>query len=179
MPADKTSQYQQIGHFARSHGVHGELLLISDYAVDSLLEQHPLLRYRDDRGDLVPARLEDVRKSEGENKNAFFVKLFYIEDRHEAEQLKGKKVFVDRDALDGMGSARASVPYYKFRVLNEDRQPVGIVVNGFDTAAQQIIEIETDEDKQFMVPLVDEFVVEVDEDQQRLICRNLEMLMDL
>jgi ribosomal 30S subunit maturation factor RimM len=63
--------------------------------------------------------------------------------------------------------------------LNEDRQPVGRVVNGFDTAAQQIIEIETDDEEQILVPLVDEFIVEVDEDQQRLICRNLKMLKDL
>lgn len=179
MPADKTSQFQQIGHFARSHGVHGELLLISEYAVDSLLDQHPLLRYRDDRGDLVPARLEDVRKSEAGNRNAFFVKLFYIEDRHEAEQLKGKKVWVDREALDAMGPIKESVPYYKFRVLDEEQRAVGIVVNGFDTAAQQIIEIKTDDEEQILVPLVDEFIVEVDEKQRRLICRNLEMLKDL
>lgn len=179
MPADKTSQYQQIGHFARSHGVHGELLLISEYAIDSLLEQHPLIRYRDDRGDLVPARLENVRRSDAGNQNAFFVKLFYIEDRHEAEQLKGRKVWVDCETMDAMGPANESVPYYKFRVLDEERREVGIVVNGFDTAAQQIIEIETDDEEQIMVPLVDEFIVEVEEDQQYLICRNLEMLKDL
>ncbi len=179
MPVPLDAQYEEIGYFARSHGVHGELLLMSDYPLDELAEQQPLVRYRDDRGDLLPARLVEVRRSDGQQ-NAFFVKLMHIDDLHGAEQLKGKKVWVDREVVEGLEPTGAPILYHQFRVFDEDENDVGIVVNGFDTGAQQILEVELDEDEQHvLVPAVDEFIVEVNEEDGYLVCRNLDMLKEV
>lgn len=179
MPARFDSQYQEFGYFARTHGSDGELLLISEYAVASLMEKQPVIRYQNERGDLVPVRLKEVRSAETNRENAFFVKLVQIKDRHSAEPLKGKSIWTEKTVLDELEQKPNSVPYYQFEVIDREQQPVGTVVNGFKTPGQQILEIELTDGDLLMVPLVDEFIVEVDEENRQLTSQNLEILKDV
>src|SRR5699024_7593908 len=94
------NQYQRIGHIARSHGVQGDVLIIPDRYAPTLFDSLDLVRIKNAKGDLVPARIESVRVQEKNNRLSFFVKFEHVTDRTQADRLKQLAVYISRDQLE-------------------------------------------------------------------------------
>ena len=172
-------QYLMIGHIARSHGVKGEVLVISEVYAPQLFDEIDLVHMQNTRGDLVPARIESFRVQEKNNRLSFFVKFEHVSDRNQAEELKSCPVYVLRDKAEAFIDDDEAVDYTEFEVKDDQEINIGIITGIIENPAHLILEVLTDDREKLLIPFVDEYISSVDEDQGIIYCRNLEQLTNL
>ena len=172
-------QYLKIGHIARSHGVKGEVLVISEVYAPQLFDEIDLVHIQNTRGDLVPARIESFRVQEKNNRLSFFVKFEHVTDRNQAEELKSCPVYVLREKAEALIDDDEAVDYTEFEVNDDQGENIGIITGIIENPAHPILEVLTDDRKKLLIPFVDEYISSVDEDQGIIFCRNLEQLTNL
>lgn len=154
----KSSSNIEIGYVARAHGVAGELRIHThDPASQTLLSAEVV--YLDGERFAV-AR---ARRAHG----AFLVRLEGVSDRNRAAELRGRKVAVDRDAIDLDDGDVLLVDLVGCRVERTDGSAWGQVVR-VDVGAQDRLIIH-DGGVERMVPLVDALVIDVDIDARRVV----------
>lgn len=173
------NQYHKIGYIARSHGVQGEVLIISELDAPTLFDSLDLVRIENARGDLVPARVESVRVQEKHNRLSFFVKFEHVTDRTQADRLKQYTVFADRDQVEHLLERDDDpVDMTSFEVRMNDSR-IGTVEEVLYNPAHPILQVSTRNREQLLVPFVDEYVTAVDEEHRQIHCRNLKQLGDV
>lgn len=174
------NQYLMIGRVNRSHGVNGEVLIISRIYAPSLFDEIDLLLLQDSRGDLVPARVETVRVEEKQNRLSFFVQFEHVTDRNQAEALKGRSVFVEREIAERL-TEKTETPddFIAFDLYDEEDQLIGRVEGVIDNPAHPILQVATVDNRQLLIPYVEEYIASSDEDEKIIRCRNLDQLEDL
>jgi len=173
------NQYQQIGYIARSHGVQGDVLVIPEFYAPTLFDTLDLVRIENTRGDLIPARVESVRVQEKNNRLSFFVKFEHVSDRTQAEDLKNFAVFADREIVESLlGTDEQPLDLTSFDIW-ADGKHVGSVEAMLQNPAHPILQVITPEQNELLIPVVDEYVAEVDEENQKIQCKNLQQLEGL
>src|SRR5699024_3487589 len=172
-------QYQQIGHIARSHGVQGEVLVIPDRYAPTLFDSLDLVHITNTRGDLIPARIESVRVQEKGNRQSFFVKFEHISDRTEAEELKQEAIYIDRNKLqNGSGQVDGIPDFNGFEILVKGKL-AGEVKRTITNPAHPILQVSMTNGESILIPCVDEYIRDIDVEQQQFECQNLHQLEDL
>lgn len=174
------NQYIKIGEISRSHGVDGEVLIISDVFAPNLFDEIDLINLQNNRGDLIPARIEWVRSEEKPDRLSFFVKFEHVADRNQAQQLKGYSVYLERDIAGSLiDEPEASSDYRSFSIYNEEESKIGEVEFLIDNPAHPILQVITKNNRQLLIPFVDEYVVSSDKEKKIIRCKNLDQLEDL
>ena len=172
-------QYTMIGHIARSHGVKGEVLIISEVNAPQLFEEIDLAHIQNARGDLIPARIESFRVQEKNNRLSFFVKFEHVSDRNQAEELKSYPVYVLQEKAENLIEDDEAVDYTDFEIRDDQNNNIGIITGIIENPAHLILEVVTDNREKLLIPFVDEYISSVDEDQGIIYCRNLEQLTNI
>ena len=172
-------QYLLIGHIARSHGVKGEVLLISEVQAPQLFDDIDLAHIQNVRGDLIPARIESFRVQEKNNRLSFFVKFEHVSDRNQAEELKSCPVYLLKEKVDDLIDDDEYVDYTEFEIKDDQENNIGIITGVIENPAHPILEVLTDNQEKLLIPFVDEYISSVDEDQGIIYCQNLEQLTNL
>lgn len=173
------NQYEKIGYIARSHGVQGDVLIIPDIYAPTLFDVLDLVHIENTRGDLIPARVESVRVQEKNNRLSFFVKFEHVSDRTQAEELKNSAVFADREIVENLlDSDDLPLDLTSFEVWSDDNK-IGSVEAILQNPAHPILKVITDEQDELLIPMVDEYIVEVDEENEKIQCQNLHQLTGL
>ncbi|MGK7369249.1 MAG: ribosome maturation factor RimM [Candidatus Halalkalibacterium sp. M3_1C_030] len=172
-------QYLMIGHIARSHGVKGEVLIISEVNAPQLFEEIDLAHIQNVRGDLIPARIESFRVQEKNNRLSFFVKFEHVSDRNQAEELKSYPVYVLREKAESLMEDDEAVDYTEFKIKDDQEKSIGTITGVIENPAHPILEVLTDNREKLLIPFVDEYISSVDEDQGIIYCQNLEQLTNL
>jgi 16S rRNA processing protein RimM len=169
-------QYEKIGYISRSHGVQGEVLIIPDIYAPTLFDVLDLVRIETARGDLVPARVESVRVQEKNNRLSFFVKFEHVVDRTQAEELKNFSVYADCDVIESlMDSDERPLDLTTFSVFS-DGTSIGSVDAMLENPAHPILQVTTNDHEQLLIPVVDEYIADIDEEAKQIQCKNLGQL---
>lgn len=163
------------GHISRSHGVDGTVLIIPvlEAADPALFDDIELVRLQNERDDLIPARIDSVQIEEKNDRLSFFVKFVHINNRNEAEKAGGSPVFVDKSKVEHIISVPHSLISY--RILNEQEEKIGMVEDAMENPAHLILRVSTDNGN-LLIPYVDEYIVEMDEENEIIRCKNLDQL---
>ena len=171
-------QYFLIGYIARSQGVDGTVLIIPELYAPTLFDDIDLVRLKDARGDLIPARIESVQVQEKNDRLSFFVKFDHITDRNQAEMLKTNEVFVAREKVEHFIKDESTMEFASFEVQNEHGSIIGVVDEIMDNPGHAILAVSTDNGK-LLIPFVDEYVSSIDEENAMIYCQNLHQLSNL
>ena len=107
------------------------------------------------------------------------VKLEGINDIGEAEALRGRLIAVSEEAVSPLPESR----YYwwsllGFEVVTEDGIPLGTVDDGLENPAHDLLRV-GEGDREVLIPLVREIVLEVAPQAGRIVVRPPEGLLDL
>lgn len=173
------NQYQVVGHIVRSHGVHGEIVINPEVETPQLFENIDLVRIKNTRGDLVPARIESVRVQDKNNRLSFFVKFEHVTDRTGAEEIKNSAVYANRGDLESLNDpGDEPVDLTSFDVMSNGKK-YGTVETVIDNPAHPILNVVTADQEQLLIPFVDEYIIALDEENQVIECQNLDQLADL
>ena len=153
----KKPDLQYLGEFIKLFSFKGEIILYSDNTI-SLIENLDTI-FIDIDGAFVPFQ---IKKSKSHKKNIFRVLLEGISSESEAKDFLKKSVYIDK--LENQDNINNIVD--NFNVYNNNEY-LGIVISTINKTGQTIIEVKMKE-KIVLIPFVDEFIVEINYDLNKI-----------
>jgi len=153
----KKPDLQYLGEFIKLFSFKGEIILYSDSTI-SLIENLDTI-FIDIDGAFVPFQ---IKKSKSHKKNIFRVLLEGISSESEAKDLLKKSVYINK--LENQDNINNIVD--NFNVYNNNEY-LGIVISTINKTGQTIIEVKMKE-KIVLIPFVDEFIVEINYDLNKI-----------
>ena len=113
-------------------------------------------------------------------KDVAILKLEGVEDRNGAEALKDKDLYITENMLRTLPE---DTYYIKdligIKVIDMDGQYVGIISDVLKNSAQDLYEIELENKKKFLLPAVEEFVLNINMEEKTMQVKLIEGLLDL
>ena len=153
----KKPDLQYLGEFIKLFSFKGEIILYSDSTI-SLIENLDTI-FIDIDGAFVPFQ---IKKSKSHKKNIFRLLLEGISSESEAKDLLKKSVYINK--LENQGNINNIVD--NFNVYNNNEY-LGIVISTTNKTGQTIIEVKMKE-KIVLIPFVNEFIVEINYDLNKI-----------
>ena len=153
----KKPDLQYLGEFIKLFSFKGEIILYSNNTI-SLIENLDTIFINID-GAFVPFQ---IKKSKSHKKNIFRVLLEGISSESEAKDLLKKSVYINK--LENQDNINNIVD--NFNVYNNNEY-LGIVISTINKTGQTIIEVKMKE-KIVLIPFVDEFIVEINYDLNKI-----------
>jgi len=153
----KKPDLQYLGEFIKLFSFKGEIILYSDNTI-SLIENLDTI-FIDIDGAFVPFQ---IKKSKSHKKNIFRLLLEGISSESEAKDLLKKSVYINK--LENQDNINNIVD--NFNVYNNNEY-LGIVISTINKTGQTIIEVKMKE-KIVLIPFVDEFIVEINYDLNKI-----------
>lgn len=162
-------EYLYLGEIVNTHGIKGEVRIISDFQFkDQVFKKGNALyigNYKD----------KEVINSYRVHKNYDMVTLDGINDINDVLKYKGKKVYIIKEEynFDGIlfGDLIDNSIYFN------DKE-IGKVVDILKSHAHPILVVKQESGKQFMIPYIDEFIINVDVDKKRIDVKLIEGLIN-
>ena len=152
-----------IGRISSAVGLKGEVRATL-YSRDSknLKEGKSLLLVR------AKEKIETVCENARYQSDKLVVKFEGIDDRTQAEFLKGMEIYLSEDQLDelpeGEHYVRDIVGYSVFDVASKSE--VGKLTDVLQNTAQSLLEVKTADGKQVLIPAVDAFLKQIDDEKE-------------
>ena len=153
----KKPDLQYLGEFIKLFSFKGEIILYSENTI-SLIENLDTI-FIDIDGAFVPFQ---IKKSKSHKKNIFRVLLEGLSSESEAKDLLKKSVYINK--LENQDNINNIVD--NFNVYNNNEY-LGIVISTINKTGQTIIEVKMKE-KIVLIPFVDEFIVEINYDLNKI-----------
>lgn len=165
----------QVGAVANTHGLRGEVKVFpttDDPARYRVLKEVIV----DMKKQRLTLEIEGVRFF----KHMVIVKFRGIDDIDEAGKYKGAKLYVTRENAVELGEGEHFVAdLIGLRVETEDGETLGTLRNVLQTGANDVYEIQPEEGKDLLVPVIKECVREIDIDGGRIVVRLLPGLREI
>jgi 16S rRNA processing protein RimM len=153
----KKPDLQYLGEFIKLFSFKGELILYSENTI-SLIENLDSI-FIDIDGAFVPFQ---INKSKSHKKNIFRILLDGISSESEAKNFLKKSVYINK--LENQDNINNIVD--NFNVYNNNEY-LGIVISTINKTGQTIIEVKMKE-KIVLIPFVNEFIVEINHDLNKI-----------
>jgi ribosomal 30S subunit maturation factor RimM len=178
-PGGDASPYLEVGHFGKSHSLHGECRFFPKPGAEQHLATGLTGYLRSSRGEFVPHRVEKLtlQKSASASKGAmFFLKLDRIQRRDEADTLRDQSLWVDatEEWSLALHQSAEEESLIGLKVYN-DGAFFGHILRQDETPAHPIVLIEHVSGEQISVPFIEEFLQLDNSDVQGT---NLDMFLE-
>lgn len=153
----------EIGKIVNTHGLKGELKIESWSSFDSIRYKKGNTVYLNINKEYVPFIVNSYR----EHKGYVLVTFEGLQDINLVEKYKTYIVYIDKDSRDELEDDE----YYSddlvdLDVLDDDGNAIGkVIAVEFTNGAQDNLRVETKNNKEFLVPYVDEFILDVNIDE--------------
>jgi 16S rRNA processing protein RimM len=143
----------EIGRIARAHGIRGEVVIVTHDPESDVIDGLPAIWIGGVERRVVEAR--------GTPHRGWLVRFEGIATRNDAETLRGQPVEVDRDALGLEDDDVLLADLVGCQVRRVDGSPWGTIHEVQSGGMQDLLVIH-DGELERLLPLVDEFVTEID-----------------
>ena len=160
--------YIYIGDIVNTHGIKGELRILSDFKYKDKIFIHDFKFYVGRTKELLT--VDTYRK----HKEYDMVKFYEVEDINDAIAYKGDKVYINRNDVEIDGYFDEDL--IGLNVYGNDKF-IGNVEKIIKNGVQDIIVIKNNDSKN-LVPYVDEFVKKIDLKNKRIEINVIEGLID-
>ncbi|MCM1369604.1 MAG: ribosome maturation factor RimM [Candidatus Amulumruptor caecigallinarius] len=167
----------EIGKFRKTHALQGELNATLDVDEDFVSDHNPLIVEID--GIYVPFFASWIRTK---GATSFLVKLKGLDSGEEAQKLVNKIIYGRReDLVEYMDDPDMQLvdDFIDYKVIDRNKGCLGTVVYVDNSTANTLFEVETDEGDIIYVPVADEFVEAVDDDNCEIIVNLPDGLVEL
>jgi len=169
----------QIGFVYRAHGMEGELKVNPEHTDDPArfeelstvyLGQHPHA--------VTQHEIASVRYQETKRGTTVILGLADVESRTDAEAVRKLTVFADEEALELADDELFIHDLVGLAVVTEEGEALGTVANYMEMPAQDVFVVHRPDHGEAMIPAVDDFIVDIDLDEGRLVVRPIDGLLD-
>lgn len=168
-----------VGHVWRAHGVTGEVKIVP--ATDDPVRFEDLdMVYIGASATSADARVvETVRLQPTKRGIIVIMKIEGVDSREEVENLRTHQVFARESDLPPLEENEFYVhDLIGLEVVTDAGVPVGLVNDVMEVPAQQVLVVSRHGRAPAMIPVVDEFVQDIDWDEGRITVRPIEGLLD-
>lgn len=173
----KSEDIIEIGKFQKTHALKGELNALLDVDLDYAEADKPLVVDID--GIYVPFYIESIRPK---GKESFLVKLKGIDTQEKAQELVNKVIFGLRsDLVDYFDDPdmQLSADFVGFTIVDSGFGEIGKIMDIDDSTENVLFIVERADGTEVFVPVVDEFIVSIDDDKNIIVTNLPEGLLDL
>jgi 16S rRNA processing protein RimM len=157
-----------IGYFSKTHGVKGQLIIKVDKEFFS--EDVKAIFIETSTG-LAPYFVKELSP----NNSGYIIELEDVDAIEKAKLLIGKKVHINTDLLD---EQEEEFDWQGFEVIDSKFGSLGTVFNMSDNGHQVLLSIMYKE-KEIILPLVEDFIEKIDENEKKLFFNAPEGLIDV
>ena len=169
----------RVGKVYRPHGVQGELKVAPETDDPArFAELYTLYLGRDARR-TTPYPVEGVRFQQTKRGVTVILKLDGIDDRDAAERAMKQQLFATEEALPPLAEDEVFVhDLIGLNVVTENGASIGTVANMLTLPAHDTYVVRRPGKPEAMIPDVEDFIVELDLNESRLVIRPIEGLLD-
>ncbi len=177
-PSAADHEYDRLGVVAKVHGVKGEIVIHTDLPEPSQTQLVEVVHIDDGRGMMLPYRIEKGRVTVQGNRQLFFVILESVADRNTASRLVGRDVWVASGILD-MYEDEEDDDLVGYALLNSDGETIGEVLEVLENPAHPILRTRVSKHGEVLIPYVDVYVDDIDDDGRTVTVSDIEGLLEL
>jgi len=161
----------EIGKIVNAVGMKGEIKIIS-YSDDPN-------RFENLDNVIVDDVIHDIEGVRYKG-STIIIKLKGIDDRDAAEKSKGKYVYMQEDQLDDLEEGQYYIrDLIGYDVCDENDRHIGVLSDIVRNTLQDIYVVRNPDDKEILIPGVDEFIMSVDSENKKIIVKLMEGLLEL
>lgn len=166
----------KIGYVQKPHGINGELVIRFQEEYYETLEEYPVI-FLDIDNLLVPYFIteEGLRFKSSES---VITRLEWINSDAKAKELCGSSVFVNQDDVIEFEDEMSTNALVGFQLFGENLGLIGQIKEVHDYAGNLLLLIDY-QGKDVFVPINDDLIIRIDEDQKEIELRIAEGLFDL
>jgi len=170
----------QVGFVFRPHGLDGELKVNPEYTDDpARFETLETVYLGRERHEVTEHSITSVRYQETKRGTTVILGISGVTTRDDSEAVTKQNVYAHEDALDlGEGEVFVHDLVGLTVVTEAEGEVIGTVSNYVEMPAQDVYVIQRTDGEEAMIPAVDDFVVEVDLEGERLVVRPLDGLLE-
>lgn len=168
--------YIQIGHLKKTYGLNGELKsFVEERFWEDLLEADVV--FVEIKGQKIPFFIEEIKDG-----GDILLKFEEVDDRDSAVELSGKPLFM---RVSDLSEQHASLSFEDrlpgligFTIVTEEGLEVGPISELIEMPMQVLAMIEK-KDEEILIPLAEDFIVDILEKEKKLIMSLPEGLLEL
>ena len=164
----KKPDLQYLGEFIKLFSFKGELIFYSE--LKSVFVENLDSLFVNFNESYVPFQIIKVKSHK---KNNYRTQLQNVNSESEAKRLLKKDIYVER--IENSDNSDYLVD--NFRVYNDNKY-VGVVISTINKTEQSIMEVKMS-DKVVLIPLVDQFIVEINDEELKIDMDLPEGLLDI
>lgn len=169
--------FDPIGTVAKVHGLKGEVGIRVELPMPKQLLGLDTVYMAGDFGMMQPWRIQSSRLSSQGDRHMFFVILEMVADRNAATALVGREVFAPAGHVDLHEEDLDDLSGYT--VLDIDGNSIGDVIETVENPAHPILRVHIKGKGEVLIPFVDAYVDEIDDDEQTVTVVDIDELMEL
>lgn len=167
----------EIGKFQKTHALKGELNALLDVDGDFASDGNPIIVEID--GIFVPFYAESVRPKGAES---YLMKLQDVDSHEKAQLFVNKSIYALRaNLVDYFDDPDLEVvdDFVGYKIVDSDLGEIGEIIEIDDSTANVLFIVETPDEKTIYIPVAEEFINAVDDDNQIIGTSLPEGLVDL
>ena len=112
-------------------------------------------------------------------KELVILKLEGIDDRTEAEKHKGENIYIDQEDKRVLPEdTYYIIDLIGLRVMEENGNVLGVISDVIQNTAQDLYEVERENKGKFLIPAVDEFILNIDMKNRTMTVKLIEGLLE-
>lgn len=162
------NNYVNIGKIVNTHGIKGELRILSDFDKKELVFKNGFNIY------IGPSYIKETINTYRVHKSFDMVTLIGYDNINEVLKYKGLDVYINRDDLNLNNSDYIMSDLIDMEII-DNNIPLGKVVDFVYNKPNTLLVVEGS--TKFYIPLVDEYIIKVDLNNKQIITKNVKDLI--
>lgn len=154
----------EIGKFQKTHALKGELNALLDIDVDYAEDGRPLIV--EIEGIYVPFYIDTIRPKGSES---FLIKLRGVDSQEMARKFVNHAIYgLRKDLIDYYDDPEMELAndFIGFTIKDKEAGVLGVIKNIDDTTANILFIVETPVGKNIFIPVAEEFILAIDQENQ-------------
>lgn len=165
----------EVGKIVNTHGLRGEVKVVPWTDYPEVFEDIETV-YIKKKSDFERLDIAGIKYQ----KNNLIIRFAQLKDINEAEKYKNRVLYAERASL---GELPEGVYYIAdligLDVVKEDGEKVGVISDVFNTGSNDIYEVKREGQKNLLLPVIDDVVLNIDIENKKVTVRMMEGLEDL
>ena len=162
-------------YIVNTHGLRGEVKVVSWTDYPEVFEDIEYV-YIKKKNDYKRLDISGIKYQKGN----IIVRFRQITDINEAEKYKNQVIYTERDML---GELPEGVYYIAdligLNVVKENGEKIGVIADVFNTGSNDIYDIKRDGQKNLLLPVIEDVVLNISLEDKKVTVRMMEGLEDL
>lgn len=170
-------QLIQIGHSLKPHGVKGEITIMLD--ISDIHSLSCIIMCID--GIFVPFFIENIRSR---GKESILVKFLDINSDIEVNEFSGKEIYALKEDVpnyndDSDSDIMYAEEFIGYSLYNANHIKVGEIIDFDDSTENALFIINKDNGEELLIPIVDEFIIDINTNKKKVVMNFPEELLSL